>query len=72
MILRIPKEDAAYLYQLLESYEGLTNHSTVNLEKNSAIREVKLHFAPDLKAELLEVLSRICLELPNLEIVTKS
>lgn len=71
MILRVPKEEAAYLYQLLESYEGLTNHSTVSLEKELPFRDVQLHMAPDLKAELLGVLENIKKEIPSLEILPK-
>lgn len=71
MIIRVPKEHAAYLYQLLESYEGLTNHSTVSLEKELRFRDVKLHIAPDLKHELLAVLERIQREIPGLEFLTK-
>ena len=72
MILRVPKEEAAYLYQLLESYEGLTNHSTVSLEKELPFRDVQLHMAPDLKIELLEVLANIQKEIPALVVLTKS
>ncbi len=65
MILKVQKKDSAYLYQLLESYEGLANYSTVNFtEKESPYREIKLHLAPDLVAELKVVLSKIAEEIP--------
>ena len=52
MIIRVRKQDSAYLYQILESYEGLTNYSTLTLEKDLPYRDIALHMAPDLKAEL--------------------
>ena len=72
MILRVPKADAAYLYQLLESYEGLTNHSTVNLDKETSYRDIQLHLAPDLREELLSVLEYIRKEIPELQLMSSS
>ena len=63
MILKVQKKDSAYLYQLLESYEGLANYSTVNIEKDSPHREIKLHLAPDLVPQLKQVLRKIAEEI---------
>jgi hypothetical protein len=55
VILRMKKEDSAYVYQVLESYEGITNYSTVDGDKGthdrigSPYRDVVLHIAPDLR-----------------------
>ena len=52
MVLRVRKEDSAYLYQVLESYEGLTNYSTLHREKGHSHCEVVLHLAPDLRTQV--------------------
>lgn len=59
MILRVLKKDSAYLYQLLESYEGLANYSTLSGEKELPYRDVVLHIAPDLLPTLNWVIERI-------------
>lgn len=68
MILRVRKEDSAYLHQLLESYEGLANYSTLPGEKGLPYRDIALHVAPDLKQALLRVLEAIGREIP-LEVI---
>ena len=60
MVIRVRKQDSAYLYQILESYEGLTNFSTLDAEKESPYRDIALHYAPDLFPELERLL--LCLE----------
>lgn len=47
MVLKVKKEDAAYLYQILESYEGLTNYSTLDSPKEDPYRQILLHLPPD-------------------------
>jgi len=59
MILRVPKEKAAFLYQLLESYEGLVSHSTVTDNKHLLYRDICLQISPEQKDDLLKVLSQI-------------
>jgi hypothetical protein len=59
MILRTRKADSAYLYQVLESYEGLTNYSTLPEQKGSPFREVELHIAPDLRPAVETLLRRL-------------
>jgi predicted RNA-binding protein len=49
VILRVKKEDSAYVYQVIESYEGITNHSTLGEVKGTPHRDVILHIAPDLR-----------------------
>lgn len=70
MIIRVPKESAAYLYALLESYEGLTNHSTVGQIKESPFRDVFLHYSPQQKEELNRVLECLQREIIGLEILS--
>lgn len=64
MILRVRKEDSAYLYQILEASEGLTNYSTLPAEKNSPHRDILLHLAPDLIREVHELVERLGREIP--------
>lgn len=59
LVLRVKKEDSAYLYQVLESYEGLTNYSTLVREKGVPYCDVVLHLAPDLKSTVEELVRRL-------------
>lgn len=52
MVLRVKKEDSAYLYQILESYEGLTSFSTLFESKSIPYRDVILHIAPNSRKEV--------------------
>lgn len=64
MILRVRKEDSAFLYQILEASDGLTNYSTLPSEKQSPHRDILLHPSPDLLAEVREMVDRIAKEIP--------
>jgi hypothetical protein len=63
VILRVKKEDSAYLYQVLESYEGLTNFSTLDDDKGSPYRRIALHIAPDLRGEVSTLVDRLSQEI---------
>ena len=69
MVLRMKKEVAAYFYQLMESYEGLCNYSTLDTHKGAETREILLHIAPDQKQALDKVLANIQKEI-DFEIVS--
>lgn len=64
MVLRVRKEDSAYLYQILESYEGLTNFSTLDVPENPAFRDIELHIAPDLLPAVLQLVEHLQSEIP--------
>jgi hypothetical protein len=64
MIVRVRKQDSAYFYQVLESYEGLTNYSTLTEDRTLSYRDILLHFAPDLKPQLERVLDILGREIP--------
>ncbi len=64
MVIRVRKEDSAYLYQILESYEGLANYSTLTVEKALPHRDILLHLAPDLVPEVERLLERLAREIP--------
>lgn len=69
MIVRVKKRDAAYFYQILESYDGLTNFSTEDHREGDTHRRVILHFAPDLKPILNDLLRALESEI-SLEILS--
>jgi hypothetical protein len=41
--LEVKKSDAAYVYQVLESYDGLVSHSTLAHQIGDEFRRIKLH-----------------------------
>ena len=59
MKIRVRKQDSAYLYQILESYEGLANYSTISVEKDLPYRDIALHVAPDLSAHFENLVDRL-------------
>ena len=71
MIIRVRKQDSAYLYQILESYEGLTNYSTLTEEKGLPYRDIQLHFSPELLPLLKTVLERLKSEI-EVEVLSAS
>ena len=64
MKIRVRKQDSAYLYQILESYEGLANYSTISQEKDLPYRDIALHIAPDLRTHVEELVARLSREIP--------
>ncbi len=63
MVLKVKKEDAAYLYQILESYEGLTNYSTLDSPKEDPYRQILLHLPPDSRAAMEDVIQSLSEEI---------
>lgn len=68
MVLRVRKEDSAYLYQVLESYEGLSNYSTLPEPNGVPTRDIVLHLAPDLRQQVEILVGHLKKEIP-LEII---
>ena len=64
MVIRVRKQDSAYLYQVLESYEGLANYSTLPVAKELPYRDIVLHVAPDLRKEVEALVERLAVEIP--------
>jgi hypothetical protein len=64
-VIRIRSEDSAYLYALLEGYEGLANCSTRPHQVGDRHRDIELRASPSRVAELEEVLSEIRKELED-------
>jgi hypothetical protein len=54
--IRVRKEDSAFVYFILESYEGLTSYSTLDFKLGDAHRDLELRIAPDFISEVDELL----------------
>lgn len=59
IIVRLPKEDSAFLYFLLEANEGLCFYSTLNHETGQSYREVDIKGTIEFKDEILRILNRL-------------
>lgn len=60
--IRVRKEDAAFVYFILESYEGIVSYSTLAPkpgEEGAAHRDLELRIPPDFEADVADVLSRL-------------
>ncbi len=64
IILRIPKDQAAYVYQLLESYDGIATYSTLPSERTFPYRDISITPAPDLVSEVKLLVRNIRAEVP--------
>jgi hypothetical protein len=64
VVLRVRKADSAYLYRILESYEGITNFSTLPEGQGKPYRDVILHIPPDFIVEVAHLVERLKLEMP--------
>lgn len=58
-LIRVRKEDTAFLYFLLESYEGITSYSTLDFETGDPYRVMELRIPPDFVAEVEELLKSL-------------
>jgi hypothetical protein len=63
MVIRVRKQDSAYVYQVLESYEGLTNYSTIPSPKGTPHCDIQLHIAPDLRGHVEDLITRLATEI---------
>ena len=64
--IRVRKEDSAFVYFILESYEGITSYSTLDFKVGDAHRDLELRIAPDFVDEvgaLLKSLGEMIYEL---------
>jgi hypothetical protein len=55
-VIRVKKEDSAYVYFILESYEGLTSYSTLDFEVGCPYRDLELRIPVDFLTEVEELL----------------
>ena len=57
--IRVKKEDSAYVYFILESYEGITSYSTLPFQQGDAFRDLELRIPPDFVAEVEDLLNQL-------------
>ena len=70
VVIRVPKDEAAYVYQLLESYDGIATYSTLPHEKNFPYRDIAIMPAPDLVSEVKILVRNISSEVA-VEVIEK-
>ena len=58
-IIRVKKEDSAFVYFILESHEGITSYSTLPFNTGDAHRDLELSIPPDFLEEVEEVLKSL-------------
>ena len=54
--IRVRKEDSAYVYFILESYEGITSYSTLDHKVGDPHRDLELRIPPDYLGEVQALL----------------
>ena len=54
--IRVRKEDSAFVYFILESYEGMTSYSTLDFKIGDNYRDLELRIAPDFLGEVESLL----------------
>jgi hypothetical protein len=65
-VIRVKKEDSAYVYFILESYEGITSYSTLDFKHGDNFRDLELRIPTDFLSEvedLLKILGEMVYEI---------
>ena len=57
--IRVRKEDSAYVYFILESYEGITSYSTLENKVGDPHRDLELRIPPDYLGEVQALLKEL-------------
>ncbi|MCM2322183.1 MAG: DUF4911 domain-containing protein [Oligoflexia bacterium] len=57
--IRVKKEDSAFVYFLLESYEGIASYSTLDFKPGEPYRDLELRIPPDFEAEVESLLASL-------------
>ena len=50
--IRVKKEDSAFIYFILESYEGIASYSTLDFKVGDPYRDLELRIPPDFVNEV--------------------
>jgi hypothetical protein len=58
-VIRVRKEDSAFVYNLLESYEGITSYSTLDHKVGDSFRDLELRIPPDFVEDVEDLLKRL-------------
>ncbi len=64
LVIRIPKEEASFIYNILEANEGVCFYSTLNNSISSGYRDLELKTSPDLKNELSHIIAKLSETIP--------
>lgn len=59
VIIRVPKQDSAFLYFTLESNEGICFYSTLDYEKGIPYRDIEIMGPPEFYDELKNILEHL-------------
>lgn len=58
-VIRVKKEDSAFVYFILESYEGITSYSTLDFKQGDTYRDLELRIPPDFVEEVEDLLKKL-------------
>lgn len=58
-VIRVKKEDSAFIYFILESYEGWTSYSTLDFQPGDSYRDLELRISPDFEREVNDLLNSL-------------
>lgn len=58
-LIRVKKADSAFVYFILESYEGIASYSTLKFAPADAYRDLELRVPPAFVGEVDELLKRL-------------
>ena len=59
IVIRVKKEDSAFVYFILESYEGIASYSTLDFKTGDAHRDLELRIPPDYLTEVEALLKQL-------------
>lgn len=57
--IRVKKEDSAFVYSILESYEGIASYSTLNYQLGDAHRDLELRIPRDFVSQVNAVIEQL-------------
>ena len=58
-VIRVRTEDSAFVYFILESYEGITSYSTLDFKQGEPYRDLELTIPSDFVEEVDSLLKRL-------------
>jgi hypothetical protein len=59
VIVRVPKEDSAFLYFTLEANEGICYYSTLDYETGTTFRDIDIQGSPEFFSSLMRILDSL-------------
>lgn len=71
IVIRVPKQDSAFFYFLLESHEGLAFYSTLRHENGQTFRDIDMKGPIELLNPLIHLIDRFRADSPESTILLK-